>query len=100
MYSIDREIRHELLEDFRREARQRRPAVALADPAEAAPRAESAHVLLAFEALDEVLESLAHLCDIVSAEPRRKFLVAETQDGGCRTGDGVTVLAEKETDVE
>ena len=51
----------------------------MADPAEPAPRAEAAHVLLAFEAPGEILELQAHLVDIVSAEPRAEVVVAEAQ---------------------
>ena len=51
----EREIRHKLPEDFQWEAGQRRPGVALADPAEASPCAESAVIFFALEHPDEVL---------------------------------------------
>ena len=75
----EREIRHELPEDFHWEAGQRRRGVALADPAEASPRAESAVVFFALEHPDEVLEAPAHRLNIVSVEPGFPVMVAETQ---------------------
>ena len=75
----EREIRHELPEDFHWEAGQRRRGVALADPAEASPRAESAVVFFALEHPDEVLEAPAHLLNTVAVEPVHQVVVAETQ---------------------
>ena len=76
---LEGEIRHKLSEDFRRKAGQRRPAVALADQAETAPRAEASDVFLAFELSDEPLEVAAHDRDVAAGEPRLEVVVAEAQ---------------------